>query len=108
MIPKEERIPRSFRGELYQLLHAPEEAYTAGFILTRRAEGPLTRVLLVLWLPLTVFRVVLISSLLHYVPGNQKDLPNTSPDRNARLFVKDVRVLKREGKKTLPKQAWCL
>ena len=38
MIPKE-RIPRSFRGGLYQLLRAPEAAYTAEFLLGGRAEN---------------------------------------------------------------------
>ena len=37
--------------------------------------------------------------------GEAKYLLSTSPDRYARLFSKDVRVLKREGRKTLPRQA---
>ena len=41
--------------------------------------------------------------LLYCAPGKQRDLLSTSPDRYARLFSKDVRVLKREGRKTLPK-----
>ena len=54
-------------------------------------------------LTLTVFRMVPISSsLLHCAPGKQRDLLSTSPDRYARLFSKDVRVLKRDGRKTLP------
>ena len=71
---------RSFRGGLYQLLRAPEAAYTAGFLLTRRAEGPSARVLLMLRLSLTVFRMVPISSLLYCTPGKQRDLLSTSPD----------------------------
>ena len=51
------------------------------------------------------FRIVPISSLLRCAPGKQRDLLSTSPDRYARLFSKDVRVLKRNGRKTLPKQA---
>ena len=82
----------SFRGGQYQLLRAPEAAYTA-------------RVLLMLRLPLTTFRLVPISSLLSCAPGKQRDLLSTSPDRYARLFSKDVRVLKRDDRKTLPKQA---
>ena len=51
------------------------------------------------------FRMVPISSLLRCAPGKQRDLLSTSPDRYARLFSKDVRVLKRNSRKTLPKQA---
>ena len=76
-----ERITRSFRGGLYQLLHAPRATYT-GFLLTQRAEGLSARVLLILRLPLTSFRMVPISSLLHWAPGKQKDLPNTFPGRS--------------------------
>ena len=47
----------------------------------------------------------LVSSLLHCAPGKQRDLLSTSPDHCARLFSKDVCVLKRDGRKTLPKQA---
>ena len=72
-------------------IRAPEAAYTA-------------RVLLMLRLPLTTFRMVPINSLLHCAPGKQRDLLSTSPDRYARLFSKDVRMLKRDGRKTLPKQ----
>ena len=67
---------------------------------------PSARASLMLRLPLTAFRTVPISSLLHCAPGKQRDLLSTSPDRYARLFLKDVRVLKRDGRKTLPKQAW--
>ncbi|CAM9569949.1 unnamed protein product [Ascophyllum nodosum] len=77
---------RSFRGGIYQLLRAPEAAYTAGFLLARRAEGLSVRALLMLWLPLTAFRMVPISSLLHCAPEKQRDLPCTSPDRYARIF----------------------
>ena len=55
---------------------------------------------------LKAFRIVPISSLLHCAPGKQKTLSNTYPDRNARPFLKDVRMLKRNGKKTLLKQDW--
>ena len=100
MIAKE-RIPRSFRGGLYQLLRAPEAPYTAGFILTRRAEGLSTRVLLMLRRPLTAFCMVPISSLLHCAPGNQRDLLSTSPDRYAGLFLKERRrAEKRRSKNT--------
>ena len=105
MIPKE-IIPRSFRGGLYELIHAPEAAYTAGFILTRRSEGRSARVLLMLRLPLTAFRMVSINSLLHCAPGEQKNSPNTPPDRNTLCFLKGVRVLKRDDRKPLPNQAW--
>ena len=103
-----ERTPRSFQGGLYQLLRAPEAAYTAGFILTRKAEGVSARVLLMIRLPLTAFRMVPISSLLHCAPRKLKTLSNTYPDHNARLFLKNVRVLKSDVRKTLPKQAWYL
>ena len=79
-------------GRLYQLLRAAEAAYTA-------------RVLLMFRPPLTVFGMVPISSLLHCAPGKQGDLLSTSPDLYARLCSKDVCVLKRDGRKTLPKQA---
>ena len=65
MTPEEddtEKIPRSFRGGLYHLLRAPEAVYTAGLLLTGRAEDISARVLLMLWLPLTAFRMVPISS----------------------------------------------
>ena len=78
----------------------------SGFLLTRRAECLSARVLLMLRLPLTAFRMVPISSLLHCAPGKERGLPSTSPDRYARIFLKDVRVLKRDGRKTLPKQVW--
>ena len=59
-----------------------------------------------LWLPLTAFRMVPISSSLHRAPGKQNDPSKTSsPDRNMRLFLKGVRVLKTDGQKALPKQA---
>ena len=51
------------------------------------------------------FRMVPITSLLRCTPGKQRDLLSTSPDSYARLFSKDVRVLKRDGRKALPKQA---
>ena len=54
-------------------------------------------------LPLTACCMVPISSLLHRAPGKQIRVLSTSPDRYARLFFKDVRVLKRDGRKTLPK-----
>ena len=57
---------------------------------------------------LTAFRMIPISSLLHCAPGKQKYLPNTSADRYARLFLKGVRVLNRDARKTLPEQAWYL
>ena len=59
-------------------------------------------------LPLKVLRIVPISNLLHCAPGKQKTLSNTYPDRNARLVLKDVRMLKRNGRKTLLKQDWYL
>ena len=68
----------------------------SGVFFTRRAEGPPARVLLMLRLPLTALCVVPISSLLHCAPGKLKDLLNTPPDHNARLFSKDIRVLKRD------------
>ena len=92
---------RLFRVGLYQLLRAPEAAYTVGFVLTRRAEGLLARVFLILRLPLTVFCMVAISRL-HCVPGKQRDLLSISPDRYARLFSKDVRELKRDFRKNCP------
>ena len=104
----EKENTRLFLGVLYQLLRSLEAAYTAGFILARKAKGLSSRVLLMFRLPLTAFRMVSISSLLHCAPRKQRDLLSTSPDRYARLFVKDVRVLKRDGRKILPKQAWYL
>ena len=59
-------------------------------------------------LPLKAFRIVLISSLLRCAPGKQKTLSNTYPDRNARRFLKEVRMLKRNGRKILLKQDWYL
>ena len=52
-------------------------------------------------LPLTAFRMVPISSLLHCAPGKQRYLLSTSPDSYARLFLKDARILKRDGQKAL-------
>ena len=45
-------------------------------------------------------------SLLHCATGIQRDMLSTSRDRYARLFSKDVHVLERDSRKTLPKQAW--
>ena len=59
-------------------------------------------------LPLKAFRIVPISSLLHCARGKQKTLSNTYPDRNARLLLKEVRMLKRNGRKILLKQDWYL
>ena len=73
-----------------------------------KVEGLSARVLMMLRLPLTAFRMVPISSLLHCVPGKQADLPSTSPDRYERLFLNHVRLLKKNGKKTLTRQAWYL
>ena len=98
----EVEITRSFRGGLYQRLHAPEAGYTAEFRLTRRAEGLSARVLLMLRLPLTVFRMLPICSLQHCTLGKQRDLLNVSPDRYARLYLKDVRVLRTDGQNHCP------
>ena len=98
----EVEMTRSFWGELYQHLRAPEVGYTAECRLTRRAEGLSARVLLMLRLPLTVFRMVPISGLQHCTLGKQRDLMNISPDRYIRLFLKDVRVLKTNGQKYCP------
>ena len=98
----EVEITRSFRGRLYQLVRAPEAGYTAEFRFTRRAEGLSARVLLMLRLPLTGFRMIPISSLQHCTLGKQRDLLNISPDRYARLFLKDVRVLNTDGQKDCP------
>ena len=57
---------------------------------------------------LKAFRIVPISSLLHCARGEQKTFSNTYPDHYARMFLKDVRVLKRNGRKTLLKQDWYL
>ena len=73
----------------------------------KRTQGgsfdPKGRGLLMLRLPVTAFSMVPISRLLHYAAGKQTELPSTSPDRYARQFLKSVRVLKRDGRKTLPK-----
>ena len=51
----------------------------------------------------TAFRMAPISILLYCTPGKQRDLLSTSSDRYVRLFLKDVRVLKKDGPKPLPK-----
>ena len=55
-------------------------------------------------LPLTAFCMVPISSLLHYAPGKQKDLPNTSPRTATRDFLKGrTRAEERRSKNTAQK-----
>ena len=98
----EVEITRFFRGGLYQRLHAPEAGYTAEFRFIRRAEGLSARVLLMLRLPLIVFRMLTICSLQHCTLRKQRDLLNISRDRYARLYLKDVRVLRTDGKKHCP------
>ena len=51
---------------------------------------------------LTAFPVVPISTLLHCVPGKQKDLPKVP------LILNGIRMLKRDGRKILLEQAWYL
>ena len=60
-------------------------------------EGLSARVLQALRLSLTALRIAPVSCSLPCAPGKQKYLPNTSPDHKARLFLGDVRVLKRDG-----------
>ena len=68
----------------------------SGFLLARRVEYVLVRVLLMLQLPLRAFPMVPITSSMHFVPRKQKYLPRTSPDRSVRLSLKDLRVMKRD------------
>ena len=78
MIPGK-RLPRSLREELHQLLRGAGAASIARFSLTRRDGGLPVRVLLTFRLTLTAPRVVPISCSPYCAPGNQNDLPNTSP-----------------------------
>ena len=58
----------SFWGVLHQLLRAPEAAYTAGFVFAPKDKGPPARVLLMIRLRRTAFRMVPMSSSLHGAP----------------------------------------
>lgn len=77
---------RSFQGELYQLLGAPQSAYTAGFCLTRCAEDPPVKVLPMLRLPLTALSYVSDQQFVALRTGKFKRLKQKHPRTPARNY----------------------